>query len=164
MLSFKQIGENGTCYSELSHSRNFQMPTGVVWFPRQPIIEYMMSGWLWIKFAVRLTYCPLKLILKLENFGVLHYSDVIMSSMASQITSLRLFTQPFVQMQIKENINALHHWPLWGEFTGDWWIPCTNGQYQENFISWRHHGDASLEDFISSRFKSLKKNHVALMW
>ena len=28
-----------------------------------------------------------------------------------------LFAQPFVQAQIKENIKALRHWPLWGEFT-----------------------------------------------
>ena len=34
-----------------------------------------------------------------------------------------LFTQPFIQAPIKENIKALHHWPLWGEFTGDRWIP-----------------------------------------
>ena len=39
-----------------------------------------------------------------------------------------LFTQPFSQTQIKENINALCHWPLCGEFTGDRWIPRTNGQ------------------------------------
>ena len=30
--------------------------------------------------------------------------------------------------QIKENIKAPCHWPLWGEFTGDRWIPRTNGQ------------------------------------
>ena len=30
--------------------------------------------------------------------------------------------------QIKENIKALRHWPLCREFTGDRWIPCTNGQ------------------------------------
>ena len=30
----------------------------------------------------------------------------------------RLFTQPFVQAQIKENIKAPRHWPLCGEFTG----------------------------------------------
>ena len=35
----------------------------------------------------------------------------------------------FVQVQIKENIKALHHWPLWGESTGDWWIPLTKGQW-----------------------------------
>ena len=27
-----------------------------------------------------------------------------------------MFAQPFVQAQIKENIKALRHWPLWGEF------------------------------------------------
>ena len=30
-----------------------------------------------------------------------------------------LFTQLFIQVQIKENIKAPHHWPLCGEFTGD---------------------------------------------
>ena len=40
----------------------------------------------------------------------------------------RLFTQSFIQTQIKENIKALCHWPLCGEFTSDWWIPRTNDQ------------------------------------
>ena len=40
----------------------------------------------------------------------------------------RLFTQAFIQTQIKENIKAPRHWPLGGEFTGDRWIPRTNGQ------------------------------------
>ena len=30
--------------------------------------------------------------------------------------------------QIKENIKAPRHWPLWGEFTGHRWIPRTKGQ------------------------------------
>ena len=30
--------------------------------------------------------------------------------------------------QIKENIKAPRHWPLWGEFTDDQWIPLTKGQ------------------------------------
>ena len=42
----------------------------------------------------------------------------------------RLFTQPFIQAQIKENMKAPCHWPLCGEFTGDRWIPRTNGQYR----------------------------------
>ena len=42
----------------------------------------------------------------------------------------RLFTQPFIQVQIKENIKAPLHWPLWGEFTGDRWIPRTKGQWR----------------------------------
>ena len=44
--------------------------------------------------------------------------------------ALRLFTQPFIQAQIKENIKAPRHWPLYGEFTGDRWIPRINGQWR----------------------------------
>ena len=49
----------------------------------------------------------------------IHYSDVIMIVIAAS----QFFTQLFIQVQIKENIKALPHWPLWGEFTGDNWIP-----------------------------------------
>ena len=42
--------------------------------------------------------------------------------------------------QIKENIKASRHWALWGEFTGDRWIPHTKGSDVENISSpWRHH-------------------------
>ena len=57
-----------------------------------------------------------------------HYSDIIMSAMASQITSLTIVCWPFIQVQIKENIKAPRHWPLCGEFTIDLWIPHTKGQ------------------------------------
>ena len=42
----------------------------------------------------------------------------------------RLFTQTFIQAHIKENIKAPCHWPLWGEFTDDRWIPLTKGQWR----------------------------------
>ena len=53
----------------------------------------------------------------------------------------RLFTQPFVQAQIKENIKAPHHWPLCGEFTGHrWQFPTQRASNAENVsIWWRHH-------------------------
>ena len=51
-----------------------------------------------------------------------------MSSMVSEITSLTIVYSIVYQAQIKENIKAPRHWPLWGEFTGDRWIPRTNGQ------------------------------------
>ena len=51
-----------------------------------------------------------------------------MGVMVSQITSLTIVTQSFIQAQIKESIKAPRHWPLWGEFTGDRWIPHTKGQ------------------------------------
>ena len=42
-----------------------------------------------------------------------------MSAMASQITSLTIVYSSFILAQIKENIKATRHWPLWGEFTDD---------------------------------------------
>ena len=54
--------------------------------------------------------------------GLLHYSDVIMSAMASQITSLTI-AQPFIQAQIKENIKAglcAGNSPVTGEFPHKW--------------------------------------------
>ena len=64
----------------------------------------------------------------MTEIGQYHYDDVIMSAIASQITSLTLFTQPLIKAQIKENIKAVRYWPLWGELTGDRWIPRTKGQ------------------------------------
>ena len=50
-----------------------------------------------------------------------------MGAIASQITSLTIVYST-VHSQIKGNIKAPRHWPLCGEFTGDRWIPHTNGQ------------------------------------
>ena len=61
-------------------------------------------------------------------FSIVHYGDIIMSATASQSPASQLFTQLFIQAQIKENIKVPRHWPLWGEFTGDQWIPHTKGQ------------------------------------
>ena len=46
----------------------------------------------------------------------------------------RLFTQSFIQAQIKENIKVPRHWPLCGEFTGHRWIPRTNGQLRGKYF------------------------------
>ena len=57
-----------------------------------------------------------------------HYNDVIMGAMASQITSLAIVYSTVYSGTDERNIKALRHWPLCGEFAGDWWIPRTNGQ------------------------------------
>ena len=57
-----------------------------------------------------------------------HYDDVIMTAMASQITSILIVYSPVIRAHVNENIKALRHWPLCGEFTVDRWIPRTNGQ------------------------------------
>ena len=51
-----------------------------------------------------------------------------MRAMASQITSLTIVYSAVVQVMSKENIKAPRHWPFCGEFTGNRWIPRTNGQ------------------------------------
>ena len=47
-----------------------------------------------------------------RNWQINHHNDIIMNAMATQITASRLFTQPFIQAQIKENIKAPRYWPL----------------------------------------------------
>ena len=63
----------------------------------------------------------------------------------------RLFTQSFIQLQIKENIKALRHWPLWGEFTGDRWIPHTKGQWRGkcfHLMTSSYHTHSTIERYI----------------
>ena len=55
-----------------------------------------------------------------------------MSAWRIKLPASRLFTWPFVQAQIKENIKAPLHWPLRGGFTGERWIPHTKGQPRGN--------------------------------
>ena len=56
-----------------------------------------------------------------------HYTAIIMRAKHLKTPALRLFTQQLTQVQINENIKALRHWPLWGEFTGDQWFPPHKG-------------------------------------
>ena len=51
-----------------------------------------------------------------------------MKAIASQIPGVSIVYSTVCSDQIKENIKASRHWPLWGEFTGDRWIPRTKGQ------------------------------------
>ena len=63
-----------------------------------------------------------------------------MGAIAYQITSLTIVYSTVIQTQIKENIKAPRHWPLYGEFTGE--FPAQMASNAENIsIWWRHHGD-----------------------
>ena len=57
-----------------------------------------------------------------------HYSDVIMSSMGSQITGVSIVCPTVCPGADKKNLKVPRHWPLWGEFTGDRWIPRAKDQ------------------------------------
>ena len=61
----------------------------------------------------------------------------------------RLFTQSFIQTQIKENIKAPRHWPLCDEF------PAQMASYAENIsIWWRHHVIGILRNVVHVTSKS----------
>ena len=51
-----------------------------------------------------------------------------MGAMASQITSLTIVPSTVYSDADQRKIKALRHLPLRREFTGDRWIPRTNGQ------------------------------------
>ena len=74
-----------------------------------------------------------------------------MSAMSSQITGVSIVCSTVFQAQIKGNINVPRQLPLWGESTGDRWIPLTKGQLLGNLsIWWRYH------DFV--KYYKLKMN------
>ena len=63
-----------------------------------------------------------------------------MNLMGLKSPAYRLFTQPFNRAQIKENIKALRHWILCGEFTGTGEFPAQRASNAENVsIWWRHY-------------------------
>ena len=74
------------------------------------------------------------------NTWRIHYNDVIMSAMASQITRLTMFTQPFIQGQIKETSKlciiglCAGNSQVTGEFPTQ---KASNAEYVS--IWWRHH-------------------------
>ena len=59
----------------------------------------------------------------------------------------RLFTRPLIQAQIKENIKAPRHWPLWGEFAGNRWIPLTKGQWSGKCLIMAQNGIVGYVEF-----------------
>ena len=94
----------------------------------------------------------------------LHYNYAIMSATVFQIIDVWLFAQPFVQAQIKENIKTPHHWPLWGESTGDRWIPLTKGRLRGKCIhlmtsSWKMFLHLRLASDCSTVIKYLQEHY-----
>ena len=62
-----------------------------------------------------------------------------MSTMVSQIIGVSIVSQTFVQAQIKENIKALCHWPLWGNSPVTSEFPLQRASNAGRSIWWRHH-------------------------
>ena len=69
-----------------------------------------------------------------------HYNDVIMSAMASQITSLTIVYLIVYSGVHQRNIKVPRHWSLCGVFTGTGEFPAQMASNAENVsIWWRHH-------------------------
>ena len=66
----------------------------------------------------------------------IHYNDVIIRGIASQINGVWIFAQPFVHTQIKENIKAPRHWPLWRKLTVTGGFPSQMANNAENVSIW----------------------------
>ena len=79
---------------------------------------------------------PWSIYLLPSNF-LLHYDDVIMSAMTSQITSLTIVYSTVYSGPDEKNMKSPHHWPLCGEFAGDRWIPRAKGHAENVSIWWR---------------------------
>ena len=76
-----------------------------------------------------------------------------MTTVGLKSLASRLFTQSFIQAQIKKTIKAPRHWPLCGEFTGTGEFPAQKASNAENgSIWWRHHDQFSfaIDEFAQS--------------
>ena len=83
---------------------------------------------------------------------ICHYSNV----MASQIICVSIVYLNVCSGADQRHVKAPRHWPLWGEFTGNRWIPLTKASDAENVsIWWRHHAKEDMfryHDWISLGF------------
>ena len=69
-----------------------------------------------------------------------HYIDVIMTVMASQISSVSNVCSAVCSgADQRKHIKAPRHWPLWWESTGDRWFPSQRASNAENVSIWRRH-------------------------
>ena len=66
--------------------------------------------------------------LPFSGWRTAHYSDVIMSPMASQITSLTVVYSTVYSGTDQRKHQTPRYWPFVREFTGNRWIPLTKGQ------------------------------------
>ena len=67
-------------------------------------------------------------------------NTIVTSQSASQITGNPTVCSTVCSGEHQRSVKSPRHWPLWGECTGDWWIPWQRASNAENVsIWWRHH-------------------------
>ena len=111
------------------------------------LVLWLLKAWCKKKYSYLIRYASWLMKLCKEYLSSLYILHDYFITMTSQWAWWRLrspasglFTQPFIQTQIKENIKAPRHWPLCGEFTGTGEFPAQRASYAEYVsIWWRHH-------------------------
>ena len=100
-------------------------------------LSFVLLSWLRSIYNVRIC-CTL---FGLLNSLYVHYNDVIMIVMASQITSLKIvYSTVYSSTDQKKNINAPRHCPLWGFSPVSGEFPTQRVSNSKNIsIWWRHH-------------------------
>ena len=102
-----------------------------IWEQRkQETLECLWTPCLGYKKTILLFWCA-KVTTELGyiiSYTAEHYNDVIMSTIASQITAVSIVCSTVNSCTDERKYKALRHWPLWREFTGDRWIPLTKCQ------------------------------------
>ena len=112
-----------SCFCLSASSWYFWKLITIIWFPFN--IPETIADQCYVSFYKGLEDIWMDSIRYVDNVSnsifceFIHYCDVIMGAVASQITSVAIV----YSTQIKGNIKAPRHWPLCGEFTGDRWIP-----------------------------------------
>ena len=100
-----------------------------------------------------------------------HYSDVIISTMASQVTGVTIVcsSASLGLVQIKEYTKALRHWPLWMESTSNaenvsiWWRLHENGNLHMLWYSmtpWLYVYDIFMVELVSALNKANSYVHM----
>ena len=79
-----------------------------------------------------------------------HYNDVIMSAMASQITSLTIvYSSIYSGADQRKHQSPASLAFVRGFFTGDRWFPAYRASNADNVsIRWRHHGKGGTSDAL----------------
>ena len=97
--------------------------------------EYGMVVALWMFQQQECIFSPRALVRRnpaSAKFTAEHYTDFIMGAIASKIPSLTIVYSTVYSDADQRKHRSPRHWPLCGEFTGDRWIPRTNGQLRGN--------------------------------
>ena len=82
-----------------------------------------LRSWPDLKKAIKITLCEITYFIYNPILKSNHHTDVIMGAMASQITSLTIVYSTVYSGTDERKHQSSASLALWGEFTGDRWIP-----------------------------------------